>query len=328
MYSQIIPLSWCLHIVLCFYLIRPIRIILYRALLTLIPCFILIFIGCHNLPYLHMSSILTISLYWMITIRLIHLIIFSPDETNSFRIYAVKFLWFFLPIIPCQSKNSISFYLILASIKILLIHWIFQWLRICEPNDSYGRLAMFYIYICTGTFLNDIQIVLVRLITLNKYSLVEFNNYPFLSKSIREFWGRRYNRLVGILLKEAIFDPIRRLPYSSATVGALASFIMSGILHVHVAVAGFGASSPLSPFLFFILQGIACCIEVMCPFTPPKLLGILLTHGFLLITAPLYVGLFTRAGPEFYEFNKPLLFDATWFPKLPVPNFCPKNKDF
>ncbi|CAF1569125.1 unnamed protein product, partial [Rotaria sordida] len=203
-------------------------------------------------------------------------------------------------------------------------HWIFQWLRICEPNDSYGRLAMFYIYICTGTFLNDIQIVLVRLVTLNKYSLVEFNNYPFLSKSIREFWGRRYNRLVGILLKEAIFDPIRRLPYSSATVGALASFIMSGILHVHVAVAGFGASSPLSPFLFFILQGIACCIEVMCPFTPPKLLGILLTHGFLLITAPLYVGLFTRAGPEFYEFNKPLLFDATWFPKLPVPNFCPK----
>ncbi|CAF1396132.1 unnamed protein product [Rotaria sordida] len=324
MYSQIIPLSWCLHIVLCFYLIRPIRIILYRALLTLIPCFILIFIGCHNLPYLHMSSILTISLYWMITIRLIHLIIFSPDETNSFRIYALKFLWFFLPIIPCQSKNSISFYLILASIKILLIHWIFQWLRICEPNDSYGRLAMFYIYICTGTFLNDIQIVLVRLITLNKYSLVEFNNYPFLSKSIREFWGRRYNRLVGILLKEAIFDPIRRLPYSSAIVGALASFIMSGILHVHVAVAGFGTSSPLSPFLFFLLQGIACCIEVMCPFTPPKLLGILLTHGFLLITAPLYVGLFTRAGPEFYEFNKPLLFDATWFPKLPVPNFCPK----
>ncbi len=324
MYSALIPLGWLLHIIICFYLIRSFRIFLHRALLTIIPCLILIFVGCYNLPYLHMSSIITISLYWMITIRLIHLIVFSPDEIDSFRLYAWKFLWFFIPIIPCQTQKSISFYLISAGIKLLLYHWIYQWLRICQPNDSYGRIAMFYINICASTFLNDIQIVVVRLITRNKYSLLEFNNYPFLSKSIREFWGRRYNLLIGTLLKESIFDPVRRLPYSSTMIGALASFIMSGLLHAHVAVTGFGAGSPLPSFLFFILQGIACCVEAKCPFTLPKPLGIVLTHAFLLVTAPLYIGLFTRAGPDFYEFNKPPLFDVTWFPKLPVPNFCPK----
>ncbi len=324
MYSTIIPFSWLLHIIICFYLIRPLRILLHRALLTIIPCLILIFLGCYNLPYLHMSTIIAISLYWMITIRLIHLIVFSPNDIHSFRLYAWKFLWFFMPIIPCQSPKPISFYLISAAMKLLLNHWIYQWLRICEPNDSYGRIAMFYVNVCTGSFLNDIQIVVVRLVTRNKYSLLEFNNYPFLSKSIREFWGRRYNLLVGTLLKEAVFHPVRRLSNSSTMIAALASFIMSGLLHAHVAVAGFGASSPLPSFLFFILQGIACCIEVKCPFSLPKPLGIILTHAFLLVTAPLYLGLFTRAGPEFYEFNKPPLFDATWFPKLPVPNFCPK----
>ncbi|CAM4877537.1 unnamed protein product [Rotaria socialis] len=321
--STILPISWFLHIILCFYLIRTIRKVLYRIILTLVPCLILIFVGCRNLPYYHMSSIITVSLYWMITIRLIQLILFSPDEIHSFRIYASKFLWLLIPIVPCQSKNSIIFHVILAVVKILLNHWIFQWLRICEPNNSYGRLIMFYINICTGTFINDIQIVAVRLITLNKYSLLEFNDYPILSKSLREFWGRRYNRLVSSLLKEAIFKPIHHLPYSSALIAALASFFISGLLHAHVAVAGFGAPSPLPAFLFFLLHGCACCIETICPFTPPKLFGILLTQCFLLITAPLYAGLFTLAPSNFYEFNKPLLIDATWLPKVPVPDFCP-----
>jgi hypothetical protein len=89
-------------------------------------------------------------------------------------------------------------------------------------------------------------------------------------------------------------------------------------------VTGFGASSPLPSFLYFILQGLACCAVAKIPFTPPKLLGIILTQAFLLVTSSLYVRLFTRAGPEYYEFNKPPLFDVEWFPKLPVPNFCPK----
>ena len=315
--------GWLLHIIISFHLIRPLRIFLFRAFLTIIPCLILTFFGCQNLPHGQMASVMTVSLYWMISIRLIHLIVFSPDEEDSFSAYAYKLLWFFFPLVPCQSEYSIIFYVISAGIKMLLNHWIFQWLRICEPNDSYGRIGMFYIYVCTGNFVSDLLIAVVRLVTRDKYSLLDFNNYPFLSKSVREFWGRRYNLLVGTLLKESIFDPIRRLPYSSAKIGALASFIVSGLLHAHVASAAFGAS-PFLPFMFFLLHGIACCVEVMCPFTPPKFAGILLTQAFLLITGPFYIGLFTRAGSEFYETNKPPLLNSTWVPNLPVPNFCPK----
>ena len=271
-----------------------------------------------------MSSIMIVSLYWMVMIRLIHLIVLSPDHIQSFRSYALKFLWFIIPIEPCRSQESIRFYLLSTVVKLLINQWIFQWLRLCPPNDSYGRIALFYIFVCSGTFMNDVQVILVRLATWNKYSVLEFNDYPFLSKSVREFWGRRYNRLVGTLLKEAIFDPVRHMPYSSAMIGALASFIMSGLLHAHVAVVGFGAPSPIPAFFFFILQGLVCCAVAVLPFKVPRPVGILLTQAFLLITAPLYLGLFTRASSKFYEYNIPPFLDAPWLPKLPVPNLCPK----
>lgn len=324
MYSTIISFGWLAHIILSFYLIRPLKTFSHRALLTIIPCLILIFVGCYGQPILHMSTVMIISLYWMLAIRLVHLIVLSPNETDSLGSYVLKFLWLAMPIVPNQGQEPTINYLGAVGIKLLLVHWTYQWMRSCEPNDSYGRVGLFYIYICAGTFINDIQILLVRLVTRNKYSLLEFNKYPFLSKSVREFWGRRYNLLVGTLLKESVFDPIRRLTHCSAMIGALSSFIISGLLHAHVAVGGFGESNPLPAFFYFILQAIACSLETKFPFTPPRLLGIVLTHAFLLVTAPLYVGLFTRAPLEYHEINKPVLFDATWFPKLPVPNYCPK----
>jgi hypothetical protein len=292
--------------------------------LTIVPCCILLLVGCHHLPSMQMSSVVTVSLYWMSAIRLLHLIVLSPDEMQSFGAYVCKFLWFILPVIPCQSKTPVGFYLLSALMKIVLNHWLFQWMRMCEPNASYGRLTIFYLCVCSGTFVYDLQVVLVRLITQHKYSVLEFNDYPFLSKSVREFWGRRYNRLVSTLLKESIFEPVRRLSHASKTMAALASFIVSGLLHGHVATAALGASSALPAFIFFVLQGTACCVEVICPFTVPKPLGIILTHVFLVVTAPLYAGLFTRAGPIYYETSEPLLLNTTWFPKLPIPNFCPK----
>jgi hypothetical protein len=147
---------------------------------------------------------------------------------------------------------------------------------------------------------------------------------PFLSRSLREFWGRRYNQLVGSLLKESIFELVRRLFSFSPTAAALTSFTLSGLLHAHVAVAAFGASSALPALTFFLLQGAACCVEAFYSINLPKPIGIAVTHMFLLVTAPLYIGLFTSAGPNYFALNPPELFNAKWLPQLPVPKFCPK----
>ncbi|CAF2884456.1 unnamed protein product [Rotaria sp. Silwood2] len=322
--SKIVPIGWLAHIGACFYLVRPLRTFSYRTFLTIIPCGILTFVGCSNLPLLHMSSMMIIVFYWIMTIRLFHLIVLSSEQTLSLRSFIGKIFWFFIPVIECQSNYPVMFDILLAIVKLMLNNWIFQWFINCGPSDSYAKMAMFYVFLCTGTYVVDAQIALVRLITRNKYTLESFNNVPILSRSIREFWGSRYNRVVGSVLRESIFEPLRRSFSFSPPSAAIASFVVSGLLHAHVSIAIFGVSSPLPAFTFFLLQGIACCAEAYCPIVLPKPIGIAVTHMFLLLTAPLYVGLFTRAAPNFFVLNAPSLLNAKWLPQLPVPKFCPK----
>ena len=43
--------------------------------------------------------------------------------------------------------------------------------------------------------------ILVRIVTRDKYTLESSTNFPIFSLSLREFWGQRYNRIVGTILK-------------------------------------------------------------------------------------------------------------------------------
>ncbi|CAF1059158.1 unnamed protein product [Adineta steineri] len=91
-YSRLVPIGWIAHLGACFYSVRPLRSLSYRTLLTIVPCAALMFAGSQNLPHFHMSSVMTVSLYWMISIRLVDLIVFSPEKPLSLWSYAGKFL--------------------------------------------------------------------------------------------------------------------------------------------------------------------------------------------------------------------------------------------
>jgi hypothetical protein len=154
--------------------------------------------------------------------------------------------------------------------------------------------------------------------------LKSLTNFPFLSQSLREFWGRWYNQLIGSILRESIFQPIVQ-HISSATIASLTAFLVSGLLHVHLALVTFNDSQPaISNMIFFLLHGVACTVEVHTPFRVLIPLSWLFTQLFLLATASLQIGPFTKVGPEFYAVNTPPLFKQKWIPKLPVPNFCLK----
>jgi hypothetical protein len=52
---------------------------------------------------------------------------------------------------------------------------------------------------------------------------------PVASRSLAEFWGVRWNRIVGLWLRKNVFEPFarRRAP----GIGVAASFVVSGVLH-------------------------------------------------------------------------------------------------
>ena len=71
------------------------------------------------------------------------------------------------------------------------------------------------------------------------------HRHPLLSTSLAEFWGSRWNPIIGKLLQEAFYKPVRRLDFSRVT-AMLACFSGSAILvslYIHSAINYLIASS-------------------------------------------------------------------------------------
>lgn len=327
MTSPLIILSgWILQSLACFYIIRFVQNISIRCILTLTPCILLTSVLARDLPSMQMTSMLLTTFSWFASIRFFHFAVLSPNQYPTYKSFALKVLWMFFPIVPCSSFQQLPIVceLFIAAAKLLMNHWLYQWLLKCPGNDSYVRLSMYFIFALSYTFLSDVQSVFVRLITGNKYMLLPSLNFPLLSLSLRDFWGKRYNQLVSTVFRESIFHPVRQY-ISSTTLVSLLVFLISGLLHLHLIYAMFKDFRSFgSTISFFILHGLACAIEANTSFGLPKPLSWLLTQLFLLSTASLQLGPFTRMGPEMYAENLPPFLDHKWIPKLPVPDFCPR----
>lgn len=83
-------------------------------------------------------------------------------------------------------------------------------------------------------------------------------DWPILSTSLAEFWGRRWNRAFRDLTFRYLFRPLTRR--CGAVWGLMAGFAMSGLVHDAVisipAGGGYGG-----PTLFFVVQGIGMLVE-------------------------------------------------------------------
>jgi len=323
--QQLVSISWLAHIVVCHFLLRHIRNNSIRATLTLVPCIVLTYVGCRDLPQSSMSSVVVISIYWIMSMRITQMIIFSPHEARTFYSFIFKLFWTLLPVIRSDSKEKqwpIIFDLISGIMKLILNHWIFRWLVNCEPSENYARSIMVSILILTGSHMSDMLIAFVRLVTRDEYTLLSISNYPLFSKSLREFWGRRYNRLTSTVFNESIFKPVKQY-LSSPLIASLLTFSVSGLLHAHIVLIDFNVTQSILPtFGFFFLHGILCCVESYLPIRLPAPLGWLITHLVLFFTLPLCTSPYTRQGPAYFVHNPPPFFNASWLPKLPIPNSC------
>lgn len=321
----LIVISWFLCIFICYCIIRSISTKVVRAIISLSLCALVSHISCRNLLRYNTRTILAIAVCWLMSIRLIVLTVSARDTSITFQSFLSKIIWIFFPYLhkkTAEKQWPINYMIILIVTKILVNHLIYRWSISCETDVTYRRILIFYISLSTTSFILDIEMILVRILTRETYTVETYCDFPLLSVSLREFWGRRYNRIVQTVLKESLFEPIR-LECSSSTIGALSTFIISGILHVHVWYTAFnGEASMFSAFMFFLLHGIACSIEANLKMKIPKPIGWIITQTFLLITSPLLIKPFIQKGSSFVLLNPPPLINAEWIPKLPVPRFC------
>lgn len=89
------------------------------------------------------------------------------------------------------------------------------------------------------------------------------HRHPFISSSLSEFWGVRWNPLIGKALQDAFYKPIRRLGGSRA-LAMVICFIGSAYLHAHPQyISTHNIMDVLRMSGFFIAQGLLVPMELL-----------------------------------------------------------------
>jgi membrane bound O-acyltransferase family protein len=114
------------------------------------------------------------------------------------------------------------------------------------------------------------------------------HDHPILSLSLAEFWGRRWNRVVGHWLFATFYRPFAR--GGRAAAGVTAAFLGSALLHFYFTCAAIGAAWGLVMASFFVLQVPLVLLErKLGQARWPAPWRRIWTIGCLVLTAPLFV---------------------------------------
>ncbi|EEF33332.1 probable long-chain-alcohol O-fatty-acyltransferase 2 [Ricinus communis] len=91
---------------------------------------------------------------------------------------------------------------------------------------------------------------------------------PYLSTSLQDFWGRRWNLMVSDLLRYTVYRPLKSRFATTALVGratlpaSLAVFLVSGLMHELLFYHITCASPTWEVTCFFLLQGLCMAVEM------------------------------------------------------------------
>ena len=114
------------------------------------------------------------------------------------------------------------------------------------------------------------------------------HNTPIAARSLRDFWGKRWNRAVSAWLRRFVFLPLAR--QRRPDLGLLCACLVSGVLHAWVALVALGAFAAFELAVFFGLQGVFILAEDrLYVHAWPVPLARAWTLAILLATSPLII---------------------------------------
>lgn len=114
------------------------------------------------------------------------------------------------------------------------------------------------------------------------------HDHPIVSRSLAEFWGRRWNRIVGTWLRAVAFSPLLARGYPR--LGIVVAFLISAALHFYFCWPALGAMPALTMASFFVLQLPFVGLERALVLRRwPRPLQHAWTLGVLLLLSPLFV---------------------------------------
>ncbi|XP_042490873.1 long-chain-alcohol O-fatty-acyltransferase-like isoform X2 [Macadamia integrifolia] len=120
---------------------------------------------------------------------------------------------------------------------------------------------------------------------------------PYLSTSLQDFWGRRWNLMVTSILRPIVYNPIRSISTSifgrewALLPALLGTFLVSGLMHEFIYFYFTRVNPSWEVTWFFVLHGICTAMEVA---VKKALMGRYKLHRA--VTGPLTIGFVALTG--------------------------------
>ena len=120
---------------------------------------------------------------------------------------------------------------------------------------------------------------------------------PYLSTSLQDFWGRRWNPVVSSILRSGIYSPLRGRSKSksglSKFIGVSTAFLASGLFHELIFFYTSGHETPSGGVtLFYVLNGVCTATEIVVKrsefgkrWTVRPVVSWMLTMTFMVVTS-------------------------------------------
>ncbi|XP_074356803.1 acyl-CoA--sterol O-acyltransferase 1-like [Apium graveolens] len=159
----------------------------------------------------------------------------------------------------------------------------------------------FFLLLCCLHLYFTLELLLAMIAALTRILMhVELEpqfNEPYLSTSLQDFWGRRWNIMVSDTLKPTVFEPTRSIftglvgRKRATFLGVLATFLVSGLLHELFFYTYGRQKTRWEVTCFFLLHGVCLSIEMVLKktvegkFRLPTMVSRLLTVIFVVLTS-------------------------------------------
>lgn len=98
---------------------------------------------------------------------------------------------------------------------------------------------------------------------LGGFRLPDLMDAPYNATTLSEFWSKRWNSVIQSLLRNYVYDPMRKKLGFDPKIAAATTFFSSGLLHVLPVYAGLGNDMAAGAMMmsYFLVQFICVSIE-------------------------------------------------------------------
>ncbi|KAK7333428.1 hypothetical protein VNO80_30200 [Phaseolus coccineus] len=284
----------------CYYIASKIPKGFFR-LLSLLPILYLFLILPFNLSSFHLGGPTTFFLVWLATFKLL-LFSFNQGPLAQSPPNILHFISLAsLPINLNQhsptknnSKTEPKSLLLLKLLILALIIYAYHY------RQNFHPLFILVLYCCHMYLGIELVLALsaIPVRTVLGFNLQPQFNEPYLSTSLQDFWGRRWNLMVTGILRPTVFHPVYSIstrfvaPSRALSTAVLATFIVSGLMHELIYYYLTRAPPTWEVTCFFVLHGVCTAAEVAVK-------KVMLRHGWRLhgvVSGPLVLVFLAATG--------------------------------